>query len=87
MCAVMASRTIDTQSISPDMEYPQASLVLRGRVSSKPHLENTGLGFTSPGKMSLLSYLVVGALLQNSKLHKVNAERKFQLACHLLRLL
>jgi hypothetical protein len=40
---------------------------LRGRVSSKPRLERTGPGFTSPGERNLPSYLVVGASLQNSK--------------------
>jgi hypothetical protein len=72
----MASRMIDTQSISSDMDYLQASLILRGWVSSKPRLENTGPEFTSPGKMNLTSYLVLGESLQNSKLHKVIAERK-----------
>jgi hypothetical protein len=36
---------------------------------------------------NLHPYLGVGALLQNSKLLKVNVQSKTQLACHLLRLL
>jgi hypothetical protein len=30
MCAVVASRTIDTQPLPHDRDYPQANLVLRG---------------------------------------------------------
>jgi hypothetical protein len=65
-CAVMASRMIDTQPLLHDRDCPQASLVLRGRVQDSHH----------PVGGNLPSYLVVGALLQNSKMHKGNAESK-----------
>jgi hypothetical protein len=58
-CAVMASHMTDTQSILPNMDCSQASLVLRGWVSSKPRLENTGPGFTSLDNMNLPPYFVV----------------------------
>jgi hypothetical protein len=76
-CAVMVSRMTDTQPIPHDMDCPQPSLLLRGRVRNSHHLM----------REYLPSYLVVCALLQNSKLHKVNVESKNQLAYHLLRLL
>jgi hypothetical protein len=73
-CAVVASRTIDTQPLPHDRDCPQANLVLRGRVRNSHHLVE---GY-------LPSYLDIDVSLWNSKLHKVNAE---SLACHLLRLL
>jgi hypothetical protein len=73
----VASHMIDTHPISHDMDCPQASLVLRGQVWDLHH----------PARGNLPSYLPVGVLLQNSKLQKVNADSKTQLACHLLRLL
>jgi hypothetical protein len=76
-CAVMASHTTDTQPLPHDRDCPQASLVLRGRVQDSHH----------PVGGYLPSYIVVGVSLQDSKLHKVKAESKTQLACHLLRLL
>jgi hypothetical protein len=76
-CAVVASRTIDTQPLPHDRDCPQSNLVLRRRVRDSHH----------PMGGNLPSYLFIGALLQKSKLHKVNAESKTQLACHLLRLL
>jgi hypothetical protein len=36
-CAIMANRTIDTQPLLHDRDYPQASLVLRGRVRDSYH--------------------------------------------------
>jgi hypothetical protein len=75
-CAVVASRTADTQPLPYDRDCPQASLVLRGRVWDSHH----------PTEEYLPSYPVVGASLQNSKLHKINIESKTGLACHLLRL-
>jgi hypothetical protein len=70
-CVVVASRTIDTQPLSHDRDCPQANLVLRGRVWDSHH---------SVGE-NLPSYLVIGALLQNSKLHKINAKSKSYLDC------
>jgi hypothetical protein len=35
--AVVTSRTMDTQSLPYDRDYPQASLVLRGRVWNSHH--------------------------------------------------
>jgi hypothetical protein len=52
-CMVMASCMIDTQSISHDMDCPQASLVLRGRVRNSHH----------PVRGYLSSYLVVDVML------------------------
>jgi hypothetical protein len=75
-CAVVASRTADTQPLPYDRDCPQASLVLRGWVWDSHH----------PAEEYLPSYPVVGASLQNSKLHKINIESKTGLACHLLRL-
>jgi hypothetical protein len=66
----------DTQPLLYDRGCPQIR-ALRGRVWDSHHLAR---GY-------LPSYLVIGALLQNSKLHKVNIESKTHLACHLLRLL
>jgi hypothetical protein len=77
MCAVVTHCTIDTQPLPHDRDCPQASLILRGRVQDSHH----------PMGGYLLSYIVVSALLQNSKLHEVNTESKSMLACHLLRLL
>jgi hypothetical protein len=76
-CAVVVSRTIDTQPLSYDRECPQVNLILRGRVRDSHH----------PAGGNLSSYLCIGASLQKSKLHKINTESKIQLACHLLRLL
>jgi hypothetical protein len=76
-CTVVASRTIDMQPLPYNRDCSQASLVLRGWVWYSHH---------SAGG-NLLSYLFVGVLLQNSKLHQVNAESKTQLVCYLLRLL
>jgi hypothetical protein len=67
----------DMQSLPHDRNCPQASLILRERVQDSQH----SVGGNLP------SDLFVGASLQNSKLHKVDAESKTQLACHLLRLL
>jgi hypothetical protein len=76
-CAVVVSHMIDTQPLPHDRDYLQASLILRGRVRDSHHLVG---GY-------LLSYLFIGVSLQNTKLHKVNAESKTLLACHLLILL
>jgi hypothetical protein len=65
-CMVMASRMIDTQLILHDMDCPQATLVLRGRVRDSHHLAGGNLP----------SYLFVGASLQNSKVHRVIVESK-----------
>jgi hypothetical protein len=56
---------------------PEANLVSKGRVQDSQN----------PVGGNLLSYLFVSASLQKSKLQKINAESKSQLACHLLRLL
>jgi hypothetical protein len=61
-CAVVTSRMTDTQPLSHDRDYPQANLVMRGRVRDSHHLVG---GY-------LPSYLVVGASLQKSKLQKVH---------------
>jgi hypothetical protein len=61
-CTVVTSRTMDTQPLPHDRDYPQANLILRGRVCDSHHL--TG-GYLS-------SYLGLGASLQKSKLQKVN---------------
>jgi hypothetical protein len=76
-CAVVASRMTDMQPLPHNRNCPHANLVLRGQVWDSHH----------PTGWYLPSYLFVGVSIQNSKLHKVNAECKFQLACHLLRLL
>jgi hypothetical protein len=76
-CVVVANRMTDTQPLLHDRDCPQASLVLRGWVHDSHH----------PAGENLPSYLIVGASLQNSKLHKVNIESKSHLACHLIRLL
>jgi hypothetical protein len=76
-CAVVASHMIDTQPLPHDRDCSQASLILRGWVRDSHH----------PTGVNLPSYIVVGASLQESKLHKVKVESKTQLACHLLRLL
>jgi hypothetical protein len=68
-CTIVASRTTDTQPLSHNR---QAKLVLRGCVQDSYH----------PVGGYLHSYLVVGASLHNSKLHKVNTESKTKLACH-----
>jgi hypothetical protein len=73
----MASRMIDMQPLPYDSDCPQVSLILRRRVRDSHH----------PTGGNLPSYQVVGAPVQNSKLHKINAESKTQLAFHLLRLL
>jgi hypothetical protein len=65
------------QPLPHDRDCPQANPVLRGWVRDSHH----------PVGGYLPSYLDVGALLQKSKLQKVNAESKSLLACHLLRLL
>jgi hypothetical protein len=59
---IVTSRTTDTQPLLHDRNYPQASLVLRGQIRDSHHLA----GGYFP------SYLGVGALLQKSKLQKVN---------------
>jgi hypothetical protein len=76
-CAVMVSRTTYTHPLPHDRDCPQANLVLRGWVQDSYH----------PTGGYLPSYLVIGASSQNSKLHKVSAESKSQLAYHMLRLL
>jgi hypothetical protein len=76
-CMVMTTRTTDTQPLPHDIDYLQANLILRRWVWDSHH----------PMGGYLPSYLVVGASLLNSKLHKVRAESKTMLACHLLRLL
>jgi hypothetical protein len=76
-CAVVISHTTDTQPLPHDRDCPQASIVLRERVQDSHH----------PVVGYLPSYLVVGALLLKYRLHKVKAENKSLLACHLLRLL
>jgi hypothetical protein len=76
-CVVVARRMTDTQPLLNDRYCPQASLILREWVQDSHYL----------AKGNLPSYLIVGVLLQNSKLHKGNAESKIQLAYHLLRLL
>jgi hypothetical protein len=58
MCAVVTSRTTDTQPLAHDRYCPQASLVLRGRVSDSHHLAGEYLP----------SYLGIGVLLQKSNL-------------------
>jgi hypothetical protein len=68
---------MNMQPLTHDRDCPQASLILRGWVLNSHHLAG---GY-------LPSYLVIDVSLPNSKLHKVNAESKTQLACHLLRLL
>jgi hypothetical protein len=73
----MTHRIMDTQPLLHDRDYPQASLILRGRVRDSHH----------PVAGHLPSYLIVGASLQKNKLWKVNTESKSQLACHLLKLL
>jgi hypothetical protein len=65
-CTVLVSHMIDTHPISCDMDCPQASLILRGWVCDSHH----------PVRGNLTSYLVVGALLQNSKFWKVNVKSK-----------
>jgi hypothetical protein len=70
---VVASCTTDMQPLPHDRDYPQASLILRGQVRDSHH----------PMRGNLSFYLVVGESLENSKLHKVNAENKSELACHL----
>jgi hypothetical protein len=57
-CAVMASRTIDTQPLPHDRDCPQVGLVLRGWVRDSHH----------PVGGYLPSYLFVGASLQKSNL-------------------
>jgi hypothetical protein len=58
-----------------------------GTASSKPHLEATGLEFTSPGTRILTFLPWHRCVVTGSKLRKVNTESKSLLACHLLRLL
>jgi hypothetical protein len=58
--ALVTSRTMDTQPLQHDRKCPQASLILRGRVRDSHH----------PVGGYLPSYLVLGVLLQNSKLHE-----------------
>jgi hypothetical protein len=65
-CTVVISRMMNTQSLLPDRDCPQASLVLRGWVQDSHH----------PMGGYLTSYLFIGASLQNSNLYKVNAESK-----------
>jgi hypothetical protein len=60
-CAVVASRTTDTEPLPHDRDCPQASLVLREQVQDSHH----------PTEGYLPSYLVVDASLQNSKSQKV----------------
>jgi hypothetical protein len=76
-CVVVTNHTTDTEHLPHDRECPQASLILRGQVRDL-HL---------PVRGYLPFYFIVGASLQNSKLHKVKVKSKTQLACHLLRLL
>jgi hypothetical protein len=76
-CTIVTSRTTDMQPLPHDRDCRQANLILRGRVQNSHH----------PTGWYLHSNHVVGASLQNSKLHKVNAESKSLLTCHLLRLL
>jgi hypothetical protein len=57
-CAVMASRTTDTQPLLHDRDYPQANLILRGRVQDSHH----------PAGRYLPSYRLFGVSLQKSKL-------------------
>jgi hypothetical protein len=59
--AIVTSRMMDTQPLPHDRDCTQANLILRGHVRDSHHL----------AEVYLPSYLVVGALLQNSKLHKV----------------
>jgi hypothetical protein len=58
----MVSHTTNTQPLLYDRDCHQANLILRGQVWDSHHLAG---GY-------LTSYLVVGASLHNSKLHKVN---------------
>jgi hypothetical protein len=74
---VVTSHTMDIQPLLHDRDYPQVSLILRGRVQDSHH----------PTRGYLPSYLDEGVSLPKSKLHKVNEENKSQLACHLLKLL
>jgi hypothetical protein len=73
-CAVVASRTIDTQLLPHDGDCPQVNLILRGWVWDSHH----------PAGGYIPSYVDIGVSLRNSKLHKINAKSKSQLACHLL---
>jgi hypothetical protein len=57
-CAFMASCTIDTHPLPHDKDYPQANLILRGRVRYSHH----------PAGGYLPSFIIVGVSLQNSKL-------------------
>jgi hypothetical protein len=75
-CVVVASHTIGTQPLPHDRDCPQINLVLRGQVRHSHH----------PAGGNLPSYLRRCVIIE-SKLHKVNAESKNQLACHMLRLL
>jgi hypothetical protein len=59
-CAVVVSRTIDTQPLPHDRDCPQANLVLRGRAQDSRHLAG---GY-------LHSYLFIGTSLQKSKYRK-----------------
>jgi hypothetical protein len=52
-CAVVASRTIDTQPLQYDRDYPQASLILRGWVCDSHH----------PVEGYLPNYIFIGASL------------------------
>jgi hypothetical protein len=52
-CVVMISRTIDTQPLPYDRDYPQANLILRGWVRDSHH----------PVGGYLPSYIFVGASL------------------------
>jgi hypothetical protein len=76
-CAVVVSRTIDTQPLPRDRDCPQANLILRGWVRDSHH----------PAGGYLPSFLVIGASLQKCKLHKAKVESNSLLACHPLRLL
>jgi hypothetical protein len=57
-CAVMASRTTDTQPLLHDRDYPQANLILRGQEQDSHH----------PAGRYLPSYRLFGVSLQKSKL-------------------
>jgi hypothetical protein len=68
----VTNHTTDTEHLPHDRECPQASLILRGQVRDL-HL---------PVRGYLPFYFIVGASLQNSKLHKVKVKSKTQLVCH-----
>jgi hypothetical protein len=75
--AVVTSHTTDIQPLPHDMDCPQVSLILRGRVQDSRY----------PGGRILTFLPHHRCIITESKLHKVNTETKPQLACHQLRLL